>query len=113
MNPVVFFKCLSDNTRLRITALLTVEKELCVCELMAVLKESQPKISRHLALLRNCGLLRDERRGQWVYYRINPQLPEWTAAVLAQLKQANQSDLVAGLNTLKQFRESSGLPLCS
>ncbi|WP_151703050.1 metalloregulator ArsR/SmtB family transcription factor [Nitrincola alkalilacustris] len=113
MNPVVFFKCLSDNTRLRITALLTVEKELCVCELMAVLKESQPKISRHLALLRNCGLLLDERRGQWVYYRINPQLPEWATAVLAQLEQADQSGLVAGLNTLKQFRESSGLPLCS
>lgn len=113
MNPVVFFKCLSDNTRLRITALLTVEQELCVCELMAVLQESQPKISRHLALLRNCGLLLDERRGQWVYYRINPELPEWTVAVLAQLEQADKHGLDTGLHRLRQFRASSSLPTCS
>lgn len=70
-----FFKSLSDNTRLRCVTLLQKEGKLCICELTTALDLSQPKISRHLAQLRQCGLLQDSREGQWVYYRINPKLP--------------------------------------
>jgi ArsR family transcriptional regulator len=59
------------------------QNELCVCELTHALNLSQPKISRHLAQLRQCGLLLDKRHGQWVYYRINPDLPKWTLDILA------------------------------
>lgn len=82
LTPVQFFKCLSDDTRLRCVTLLHQEGKLCVCELTTALELSQPKISRHLALLRQCGLLLDSRDGQWVYYRINPDLPEWARPLL-------------------------------
>ena len=58
MEPVQFYKCLADETRLKSLLLIEKEQELCVCELMAALEESQPKISRHLAQLRKCGLLK-------------------------------------------------------
>jgi len=83
ISPVLFFKCLSDDTRLRCVTLLQKEGKLCVCELTAALDLSQPKISRHLASLRQCGLLQDSREGQWVYYQINPKLPDWTLPLLS------------------------------
>ncbi len=82
LTPALFFKCLSDDTRLRCVTLLQQEGQLCVCELTAALNLSQPKISRHLALLRQYGLLLDSREGQWVYYRINPELPAWCPRLL-------------------------------
>jgi len=82
LDPVSVFKCLADETRARATLLIAREGELCVCELVCALDDSQPKISRHLAQLRTCGLLLDRRQGQWVYYRLNPQLPEWVREML-------------------------------
>jgi ArsR family transcriptional regulator len=63
------FKALSDETRLRILSLLTAG-ELCVCDLMAVLDLPQSTVSRHLAYLRNSGLVEDRRQGVWMYYRL-------------------------------------------
>ncbi len=76
------FRMLADPTRLRILMLLQREGVLCVCELTQALNLSQPKISRHLAHLRESGLLLAERQGQWMYYRINPELPDWAQAIL-------------------------------
>ncbi|MBE1276688.1 metalloregulator ArsR/SmtB family transcription factor [Enterovibrio baiacu] len=89
MSPVNFYKCLADETRLKTLLLLEREEELCVCELMAALNESQPKVSRHLAQLRKCGLLTDRRQGQWVFYRINADLPAWAKDVLTTTMKAN------------------------
>lgn len=89
MNPTLLFKCLSDETRARATLLVVSEGELCVCELMHALEESQPKVSRHLAQLRACGLLLDRRQGLWIYYRLNPDMPAWVHAVLQQTLHAN------------------------
>ncbi len=83
LQPVQFFKCLADETRLRCIALLQLQGELCVCEMTEAMHISQPKLSRHLALLRSSGLLQDRRQGAWVYYRLHPQLPAWALAVLA------------------------------
>jgi ArsR family transcriptional regulator len=77
MDLLNFHKCLADETRLRIVLLIVDQEELCVCELISALQISQPKISRHLALLRQNGLLQDRRQGQWVYYRLSPSLPVW------------------------------------
>lgn len=77
ITPQGLFNLLSDETRLRCLFLLQKEKELCVCELNQVIGGLQPKISRHLALLRQSGLISDARRGQWVYYRFNDALEPW------------------------------------
>ncbi|MGD2137784.1 MAG: metalloregulator ArsR/SmtB family transcription factor [Gammaproteobacteria bacterium] len=78
-----FFKALSDVTRLRMLMLLVMEGELCVCELTHALDEIQPKISRHLAQLREFGVVLDRRQGQWIYYHVNPELPGWARGVLS------------------------------
>ncbi|MEE2729566.1 MAG: metalloregulator ArsR/SmtB family transcription factor [Pseudomonadota bacterium] len=100
MNPLSLFKCLAEETRLRCVLLIEQEGELCVCELMAALGESQPKISRHLAQLRSCELLLDRRQGQWVFYRINPGLPAWARQVLADTRSANRNFLNDNVNNL-------------
>lgn len=66
---------LADETRLRALVLLARNDELCVCELTSALDVVQPKVSRHLAALREAGVVLDRRSGQWVYYRIDPGLP--------------------------------------
>ncbi|MFH7097017.1 metalloregulator ArsR/SmtB family transcription factor, partial [Klebsiella pneumoniae] len=81
VSPLQLFKSLSDETRLSLVLLLREKGELCVCELTSVLKETQPKISRHLALLRENGLLTDRRDGKWIHYRLSPHMPAWAAAV--------------------------------
>lgn len=82
MDQLNFFKCLSDQTRLDIVTILMLRGESCVCDLMTVLDLSQPKISRHLALLRSAKILQDRRQGQWIYYQIHPELEKWCVEVL-------------------------------
>ena len=82
MEPLSLFKCLADATRLKTLLLIQTQGELCVCELTAALDTSQPKVSRHLAQLRECGLLSTRRDGQWVYYRISEELPDWVSTIL-------------------------------
>ncbi|KHF76271.1 Arsenical resistance operon repressor [Acinetobacter sp. neg1] len=89
MDAVNFFKCLSDETRLSIVMLVAEHKELCVCDLTEKLQLSQPKISRHLALLRASGILQDRRQGQWVYYSIVAHLPSWCNEIFDVLKLQN------------------------
>lgn len=103
MNPVQFYKCLADETRLRCLMLIESEEELCVCELTEALDVSQPKISRHLAQLRQCELLLDRKQGQWVYYRINPALPGWAKSVLQQTGDANKVFLKENLANLARM----------
>lgn len=82
ITPIELFTLLSDETRLRCLLLLSKRKELCVCEFSSVLDCIQPKVSRHLAYLRKSGLVLDERRGQWVYYKLNPELDPWAKQIL-------------------------------
>lgn len=77
-----FFNALANEIRLRCLMLMQLEGELCVCELIHALNLSQPMISRHLALLRDSGLVSDRRAGKWVYYSINTDLAEWSKTVL-------------------------------
>jgi len=105
MHPVNFYKALADNTRLKCLLLIQQEEELCVCELIEALQESQPKISRHLANLRNVGLLQDRRQGQWVFYQLNPGLPEWCREVLTQTRSANGEFLGAAASQLINMGE--------
>ena len=90
LTPTAVFKCLADDNRVRMMLLVARDGELCVCELTCALNESQPKVSRHLAQLRNCGLLADRRQGQWVYYSLHPNLPDWVHGVLTTVLEANK-----------------------
>jgi len=101
LEPVQLFKCLSDETRLGATILILLEGELCVCELMEALKVSQPKISRHLAQLRNCGILDDARRGHWVYYSISKNLPSWAKDMLTVASQVHRPTITILQDNLK------------
>jgi len=94
LNPLQFFKTLSDETRLNLVLLLREKGELCVCELTSILRESQPKISRHLAILRDSGLLIDRRDGKWIHYRLSPHMPAWAAAVIEQAYQCQRDDIL-------------------
>lgn len=76
------FQLLSDPTRLRCLLLMQAEGELCVCELTHALDLSQPKISRHLAALRDAGVVSSRRQGQWVYYQLHPDLLVWAREVI-------------------------------
>lgn len=103
ITPPEVFKSLADETRARAILLIASLGELCVCELMCAMDDNQPKISRHLAQLRSSGILLDRRQGQWVYYRINPELPGWVHEVLQTTLQANSQWLRENLSRLQNM----------
>ncbi|MEH7013202.1 metalloregulator ArsR/SmtB family transcription factor [Neobacillus niacini] len=65
-------KLLGDKTRLTIVAILK-QRECCVCEFLEVFEMSQPSISQHLRKLKDAGMVKEERRGQWIFYSLNHQ----------------------------------------
>ncbi len=67
----MLFSALADRTRLRLLNLMN-GGEICVCFLVEILETNQPKISRHLAYLRNAGIVGARREGKWMHYRITP-----------------------------------------
>jgi ArsR family transcriptional regulator len=79
------FKALADRTRLRIVSLIG-ESEVCVCFLVAILKTSQPKISRHLAYLRRAGLVAARREGKWMHYRLSDPSDEHAARIFREVR---------------------------
>ena len=85
MNPDLMFESLADTTRRRMLVLLLKHGELCVCDLFNVLNLAQPKVSRHLAILRESYLLISRKQGTWVYYRLNPEMPLWAVQTLQAL----------------------------
>ena len=107
------FKALSDETRLRILGLLS-GGELCVCDLMAVLELPQSTVSRHLAYLRNTGLVEDRRQGVWMNYRLAlpdselRELADWLPGRLAELEQGRHDQAL-----LREYLARKGQAACS
>jgi len=110
-----FFKMLSDSTRLRSLMLMQADGELCVCELTHALNLSQPKISRHLAHLREAGVLVARRNGTWMYYRINPQMQTWALQILhTTLDGIRRTEpFISDHKMLKTMINRPGLKCCS
>jgi ArsR family transcriptional regulator len=75
------FAALADRTRLRLLNLMN-GREVCVCYFVEILKQSQPKVSRHLAYLRRAGIVRARREGKWMHYRIERPAEAGAAAIL-------------------------------
>src|SRR5579863_1318628 len=96
-NLVRLFAALADPTRLRLLNLMD-GREVCVCYFVEILKQSQPKISRHLAYLKKTGIVDARREGKWMHYRIR-DLDSSVAPILAvalaglQADRAMQADL--------------------
>ncbi|MBB1525101.1 metalloregulator ArsR/SmtB family transcription factor [Pectobacterium carotovorum subsp. carotovorum] len=93
LQPVQLFKILSDETRLSIILLLREAGELCVCDICTATMESQPKISRHMAILRASSLVLDHREGKWVHYRLSPHIPAWAAETISTAWQCLRDDV--------------------
>jgi ArsR family transcriptional regulator len=75
------FSALSDPTRLRLLNLMA-GREVCVCYFVEILRQAQPKISRHLAYLRSAGIVSARREGKWMHYRIEWPGDEAAAEIL-------------------------------
>jgi ArsR family transcriptional regulator len=88
IQPDDFFAALADPTRRRILTLLQEGGERCVCVLYGTLDLPQPKVSRHLGVLRAAGVVATRREGLWVHYRIHPELPDWARIVLQGVGEA-------------------------
>src|SRR6202046_2457820 len=78
---VTLFAALADPTRLRLLNLMN-GREVCVCYFVEILRQGQPKISRHLAYLRRAGIVEARREGKWMHYRIERPADARGAAIL-------------------------------
>jgi ArsR family transcriptional regulator len=78
---VKLFAALADHTRLRLLNLMN-GREVCVCYFVEILKQGQPKISRHLAYLRRAGIVEARREGKWMHYRIERPSDTRAASIL-------------------------------
>ena len=114
-----FFQALGDNTRLRLLNLMG-DQEICVCYFVEILNQPQPKISRHLAYLRNAGIVTTRRDGKWMHYRIAMPPNEGAARVLQDIlqwfkeektMQADRGKLAKACCTPEKFVTLQGAPL--
>ncbi|PLT28192.1 ArsR/SmtB family transcription factor [Peribacillus deserti] len=70
-------KVLGDKTRLTMVKIMS-EHECCVCEFVDLFDMTQPAISQHLRKLKDSGLVKETRRGHWIFYSLNPNSPYYT-----------------------------------
>ena len=114
-----FFQALGDNTRLRLLNLMG-DHEICVCYLVEILDQPQPKISRHLAYLRRAGIVAARREGKWMHYRIvmppsigATQVLRQTLAWLKEDKamQSDRARLTKACCAPQKFAALEGAPL--
>ncbi|MDN5619124.1 MAG: metalloregulator ArsR/SmtB family transcription factor [Psychrobacter sp.] len=82
IRPIDLFKVLSDPTRLKIFQILFKKEARCVGDLVDILDQPQPTISRHLNHLKKLGILSYVRDGTWMWYEVADDLPEWCQDIL-------------------------------
>ena len=88
---VPVFAALADRTRLRLLNLIA-GREVCVCYLVEILRQGQPKISRHLAYLRKVGVVAARREGKWMHYRVERPVDAAAASILDAVFESFKSD---------------------
>ncbi|MFA5032968.1 MAG: metalloregulator ArsR/SmtB family transcription factor [bacterium] len=86
------FEVLGDETRLRIMKILLERDTLCVCEIMQALRINQTRVSKHLRILKDAGLVKSKKKGLWVYYSINKNSSKNMKEILLFLKQMLNED---------------------
>ncbi len=108
---VVVFKALGDRSRLRILKMLE-QKCCCVCELTHVLGLAQPSVSRHLKILKDAGLVRDVRNGQWIDYELSREkLNVYAPHLLGDVGEWLNEDSVI-LGDSKKIRKANRDEIC-
>lgn len=96
------FKALSDVTRLKILRLLE-NGELCVCDLVTALNMIQPKVSFHLSILKEAGLIKDRKQGKWVHYKIDDSDFFRRFLLLSALERISEESVKEDIIRLKEF----------
>lgn len=91
MKVAEVMKALSDENRIRIASLL-ITKELCVCEIEAILDMSQSNVSRYLLKLKNAGIIDAKRESQWIYYSINETFKKENGSLIDYLKHSTDCE---------------------
>lgn len=94
-NAVALFHALSDETRLALLDRLR-DGERCVCELADAMKTGQSRLSFHLKVLKDAGLVEDRREGRWMYYSLSSQAIEELEGLVDALKKAVRSARMSG-----------------
>lgn len=97
IQPIELFKVLSDPTRLKLFQILFQKQARCVGELVEMLEQPQPTISRHLNHLKKLGILNAVREGTWMWYEMSDDLPDWCQNILQTTYQAlsEQQDIMS------------------
>lgn len=98
-------KLLGDKTRLTMMKILTIQ-ECCVCEFVEIFKMSQPSISQHLRKLKDIGLVKEDRRGQWIFYSINTSHASYPFVQVLLQQLSDQA------HTLKELEEQGARISC-
>lgn len=98
---VPLLKLLGDRTRLTIVQFLQI-RECCVCELVDALDMSQPAISQHLRRLRDLEIVKEERRGQWVFYSLNKETDDYLFIQHILKMSSEQPNLIKKLGTVEE-----------
>jgi ArsR family transcriptional regulator len=92
---VALFHALSDETRLALLIRLK-DGEQCVCELTDAMKTGQSRLSFHLKVLKDAGLVEDRREGRWMYYSLSSQAIDELEGLVDALKKAARSAVSVG-----------------
>ena len=90
---IELFHALSDETRLEIIELLR-KGERCVCELTDTLDAAQSRLSFHLRVLKDAGIVRDRKDGRWVHYELDPEAFDEMEALISGMKPRSLSRAV-------------------
>lgn len=107
-------RALAQSTRLKIIKLL-VERDLCVCELEEILQITQPAVSQHLRVLKNAGLVRENRSGQWVFYSLDLDAVRQVLSVFGDFLHRPAEDLnelAEETTRLKHLEENPRVVFC-
>ena len=107
---VSVFKALTDETRLKIIKLLE-QGELCVCDIVASLDMQQSKVSFHLGVLKEAGLIQDRKQGKWTHYRIHDGDVFRRMLILTTLEKVPESVMSEDKKRLAAFRKKRGAKL--
>lgn len=101
------FRALSDETRLRIIKLLE-QGELCVCDITAALDMAQPKVSFHLSVLKEAGLIKDRKEGKWIHYGIDDKDIFRRMLLVSACERMDSAAIAADRKRLKIFLTEKG-----
>jgi ArsR family transcriptional regulator len=109
--PLNMAKALADGSRMRVVAALLRHGELCVCQIVEMLRLATATVSRHMSILQNAHLVQHRKDGRWVYYRLAEPFPEPLRQWLLE-SLANSPEIEADEAPLKKILSCAPTDLC-